>query len=91
VIAEAIDAAVSVGWALLVWVLLLAAAATAALYTLVVAAAIACMAVRRGVAACLAAVQRHEAPVPPPGPQRAADARVAHSRPTWAQPDKDAA
>jgi hypothetical protein len=91
VIAEAIDAAVSVGWALLVWVLLLAATATAALYALVVAAAIACMAVRRGVAAALAALQGSRAPELPPGPQKAAEGRVAHSRPTWAKPDEEAA
>jgi len=36
VIAEAVDAAMTVGWALLVWVVLTAVAATAALYTLVV-------------------------------------------------------
>jgi hypothetical protein len=91
VIAEAIDAATALGWALLVWVLLLAAAATAALYTLAATAVVACLAVTRGIAAGLAAVQRHEAPVPPPGPQKATEGRVAHSRPSWAQPDEEAA
>ena len=90
-IAEAVDAAVTLGWALLVWVLLLAFTATAALYAVVVAVAIACMAVRRGVAAGLAALQGSRAPELLPGPQKAADGRVAHSRPAWAQPDKDAA
>lgn len=90
-IAEAIDAAVTLGWALAVWVLLIAATATAALYALVVAAAVAWLAVTRGIAATLAAAQRHAAPESPPGPQKAADARVAHSRPSWAQPDEDAA
>ena len=90
-IAEAIDAAIRLGKALLVWVLLLAAALTAALYTLVVGAAVAWLTVTRGIAAGMAAVQRYEALVPPPGPQKAADARVAHSRPSWAQPDEEAA
>jgi hypothetical protein len=62
VIAEAVDAAVTLGWALLVWVLLLAFTATAALYTAVVTVVIACMAVTRGVAAALAALQGSRAP-----------------------------
>lgn len=61
-IAEAVDAAIAVGWALLVWVLLLAVVATAALYTLVVAVACAVLAVRRGVAAVLSLVQHSDAP-----------------------------
>ena len=61
-IADAVDTAVTLGKALAVWVLLLAAAATAALYTLVVAAAVAWLAVTRGIAATLAAVQRSAAP-----------------------------
>jgi hypothetical protein len=91
VIAEAIDAAVTLGWALLVWVLLLAAVATAALYALVVAVAIACMAVRRGVAAALAALQGSRAPELLPEPQKAAESRTDAHAPSWAQPDKDAA
>jgi hypothetical protein len=57
VIAEAIDAAVSVGWALLVWVVLTAVFATAALYAVVVAVVCAVLAVRRGVVAVLSLVQ----------------------------------
>jgi hypothetical protein len=91
VIAEAVDAAVSVGWALLVWVLLLASAATAALYAVAVTAAVAWLAVTRGIAAGLAAVQRSGVPEVESGTQDAAEARVAHSRPTWAQPDTEEA
>lgn len=90
-IAEAIDAAVTLGWALLVWVLLLAATATAALYAVVVAAALACMAVTRGVAAGLAAVQRSGVPEVEAGAQDATEDRAATHAPTWARTDKDAA
>jgi hypothetical protein len=38
VIAEAIDTAVSIGWAIVAWIILTAAAATLALYTLLVTA-----------------------------------------------------
>jgi len=91
VIAEAVAAVTALCWALAAWIVLLAVFATAALYTVVVTAAVAWLAVTRGVAAGLAAVQRHEAPASPPGPQKAADGRVAHSRPTRAQPDEEAA
>lgn len=85
---EAIDTAISLGWALAVWVLLLAATATAALYTVVVTAALAWLAVTRGVAAGLAAVQRSGVPELDPGAQEAADARTA---PSWARTDTEEA
>ncbi len=85
---EAIDAALTLGLALAVWVLLLAATATAALYTLVVAAAFAWLAVTRACAACLAAVQRGRVAESDPGAQETADARAV---PTWARTDKEAA
>lgn len=85
-IAEAVDAAVSVGWALLVWVLLLAAVATCALYALVVAVVCAVLAVRRGVVAVLSLVQHssggevgREAPEAARTPPRPA--------PAWARKD----
>lgn len=90
-IAEAVDAAVTLGWALAVWVLLLAATATAAVYALVVSAALAWLAVTRGIAAGLAAVQRGGAPEVQPGVQDAADARTAVRGPSWARTDKEAA
>lgn len=86
-IAEAVDTAVTLGWALAVWVLLLAATATAALYALVGTAAVAWLAVTRGIAAGLAAVQRAGVEVQP-GDQDAADARTG---PSWARPDEEAA
>lgn len=89
-IAEAVDAAIAVGWALLVWVALLAVAATAALYTLVVAAACAVLAVRRGVMAALSLVQHSsggelvcDAPEAVQTPSRPA--------PAWARTDEEAA
>jgi hypothetical protein len=95
VIAEAIDAAVSVGWALLVRVvLLLAVVATAALYTLVVAAACAVLAVRRGVVAVLSLVQHSSGPEVVRIAPEAADARPAlpvRATPAWARTEEEAA
>lgn len=86
-IAEAIDAAVSVGWALLVWVVLLAVAATAALYTLVVAVACAVLAVRRGVVAVLSLVQHSSGGELAREAPEAADARTEPHAPSWARKD----
>lgn len=86
---EAIDAAVTLGWALAVWVLLLAATATAAVYALVVATVLACTAVSRGCAAGLAAVQRSGVPEAGPGPEEATEARTAARGPSWARTDID--
>lgn len=88
---EAIDAAVTLGWALAVWVLLLAATATAAVYAVVVTAALAWLAVTRGVAACLAAVQRGGVPESLPEPPEATDARTAAHGPSWARTDTEEA
>lgn len=88
---EAIDAAVTLGIALAVWLLLLAATATAAVYAVVVTAALAWLAVTRGIAAALAAVQRAGVPEVPPGAQDAADARTAAHVPTWARTDTEEA
>lgn len=86
-IAEAVDAAIAVGWALLVWVVLMAVAATCALYTLVVAVACAVLAVRRGVVAALSLVQHSSAPELPREAPEAADARSEPHAPTWARKD----
>ena len=93
-IAEAVDAAITVGWALLVWVVLMAVAATCALYTLVVAAACAVLAVRRGVVAVLSLVQHSSGPEVVRIAPEAADARPAlplRATPTWARTDEEAA
>lgn len=89
-IADAVDAAVSVGWALLVWVLLLAAFATAALYTLVVTVVCAVLAVRRGVVAVLSLVQHSSGGEVARDVPEAADAR-SRPAPAWARTDKEAA
>lgn len=76
-IAEAIDTIITLGWALLAWIVLCAMFATAALYTLTVTVWLACTAVWRGVAAAVAAVQRSRAHIPAPAPQDPSDARTA--------------
>lgn len=85
-IAEAIDTLFTLGWALLVWIVLLAAVASLALWTVIVTVACACRAVWRGVAAALAAVQRAHAPELLPEPHKPPQA---HTRPTpaWAHTD----
>lgn len=88
VIAEAIDTALTLGWALAVWIVLLAAVAGAALYAVVVTVACACRAVWRGVAAALAALQRPSGPESLPEPHEPPHARTA---PSWARTDKEAA
>lgn len=90
-IAEAFDTLFTLGWALLVWIVLLAAVASLALWTVLVTVAWACRAVWRGVAAALALVQRERTPELLPEPHKPAQARTAVSRPTWAQPDEEAA
>lgn len=93
-IAEAVDAAVSVGWALLVWVVLLAVFATGALYTLVVAAVCAVLAVSRGVVAVLSLVQHSSGGELVRVAPEAVDARPAlpvRATPTWARPDTEEA
>lgn len=90
-IAEAVDTAVTLGMALAVWVLLLAAVATAAVWTLLAMVAGACMAVSRGAAAALALVQHLRAEPEPHGAHEASSAHTARSRPAWAQPDEEAA
>jgi hypothetical protein len=86
VIAEALDAAVTLGWALAAWFVLFAVAATAAGFTLVAVPAVACIAATRGVAAGLAAVQRSAVPEVESGAQDAAHARTDTHAPTWALP-----
>jgi hypothetical protein len=91
VIAEAIAAVTALGWALAVWIVLLAATVTAAGYTLTVAVWWPCSTAREAVAGALAASRAVRALRDHPEPQKPACARVAHSRPTWAQPDTEEA
>jgi hypothetical protein len=88
VIAEAVDTVITLGAAFLVWIVLLAAVAALVLWSVVVTVAWACRTLRRAVVAVVAAVQHFEAPVSPPEPHKPTDARP---RPSWAQPDKEAA
>jgi Na+/melibiose symporter-like transporter len=91
VIAEAIDTVWTLGWALLVWIVLTAAVVTLAGWTVVVAAVWACRALWRGVTGALALSQCPVVPELPRVAPGVSDARTAASAPTWAQPDKDAA
>ena len=54
-IADAVDTAVTLGWALLVWIVLTAAASVAAVYAVVVAVAAPVNAAREAVAGAVAA------------------------------------
>ncbi|NUS83698.1 MAG: hypothetical protein HOY75_13365 [Streptomyces sp.] len=90
-IAEAVDTAVTVAWALLAWITAMAVVATVVLYAVAVTIAVACRALRRGVKAALAASQRLKAPESHPEPQRPPEARTGPRVPSWADTDKDAA
>ena len=85
---EAVDTIRALGWALVVWIVLLAVVAGAALYAVVVGVACACRAVWRGVAAALAAVQRPAGPELLPEPH---EPPHAHTAPSWARTEQDAA
>lgn len=87
-IAEAVDTVAALGWALLAWIVLLAAVATLAGWTVVVAVAWACRGLWRGVVAVRSAVQASRAPVSPPEPQKPAQARLC---PSWARTDEETA
>jgi hypothetical protein len=97
VIAEAIDTVITIGWALLAWIILTAVFATLALYTLVVTAWTVCRAVWRAGRAAWRAVRGRHAPDSRPQPvpcgsrdantpQRATQAR---SVPSWAREPHD--
>ncbi len=75
-IAEAFDTAVTLGLALLAWIALTAAVATAGLVSLCVAVVWVCRGVWRGVAASLAAVGVSRAVPEVRSPQGAADGRT---------------
>lgn len=106
-IAEAIDAAFTVGWALLAWIVLTAVVATAALYAVAVAvwavvrliwltlsAAWAVAASFRTHSRRCGASQGDGGGFPLPAPERAAERRSGiqpHPRPSWARTDEEAA
>lgn len=82
-IAEAVDAAYSVAWALLAWCVLTAVAVTLALWTVVVAVAWPCTAAREAVGGALAASRAARALAEEPERFRPARGR---SGPSWAAP-----
>jgi hypothetical protein len=101
VIAEAIAAVYTLGWALLVWVLLLGVVGSLAVYAVVVGVWCACRAVTRGGAAVSAAMGARKPLTAPLAPElplsvnpytEAPERRTAAHEPSWAQPDtKEAA
>lgn len=84
VIAEAIDTGTRIGWAIVAWIAVGAAALTVVLFTAVLTGAWAWRAVRRGVTGSLAASQPVEAPDFTPTPAKP-------TAPSWARTDKEAA
>jgi len=97
VIAEAVDAALAVGWALLVWVVLLAGAATAAMY----AGLLAVWGIWRVARSAWGAMGPRTDSLPPlvteqptedPSPLQVSGGRSGPPlRPAWARTDKEAA
>lgn len=103
-IREAIDTAVTLGWALLAWIVLTAVFATAALYAVVAAvwavvrfiwltpsAAWAAAASFRTHSRRCGASQGDGGGFPPAAPERAAERRSGIRAPSWAHDDKEAA
>lgn len=90
-IADAVDTAFTLGWALAAWIVLTAAVGCAAVYAAVVAAWWPWHAARDALTGALAASRALRALRSHPTPQKPADARVAPSRPSWAQPEQEAA
>lgn len=101
---EAIDAAITVGWALLAWIVLSAVFATAALYAVVAVGwwvwrgvwrAARALIPRRAPSACDRRVVGRAVALASGGtvtePSAPTPALPARAVPTWAQPDKEAA
>jgi hypothetical protein len=86
VIPEAIDTAYSIGWAIVAWIILTAAAATLALYAVVVTAAWPCRAAAEAVTAALAASRALRAFQGQPERYRPPQGRTG---PSWAREEHD--
>jgi hypothetical protein len=85
---EALTTVRTLGWAALVWFVLLAVAASLAVYAVVVAVAWPCKAARDGLGAALSASQALRAL---PEHQNAHRATEARTRPSWARTEQEAA
>jgi hypothetical protein len=96
VIADAVDTAITLGWALAAWIVLTAAAGCAAVYAGVVAAWWAGRTVwtaigpRRALAARVSDEQPSRDPRPPEPAERRTQPPT-RPAPAWAQPEQDAA
>ncbi|WP_406170222.1 hypothetical protein OIE52_39020 [Streptomyces canus] len=84
-IADAVDTAVTLGWALLVWIVLMAAVGVAAVYAVVVAVAAPVNAAREALAGAVAASRALNAL------REHQNAPRALTGPSWARTDKEAA
>jgi hypothetical protein len=85
---EAVDTIRTLGWALIVWIVLMAAVTVLAAYTVIAAVAWPCGAARDALGAALAASRAVRAL---PEPQTAPDIPQARPAPSWARTDKEAA
>jgi hypothetical protein len=88
VIAEAIDTVLRLGWALLAWIVLMAAVAGAAVYAVVVTVAWPCETAWRAVAGAPAATRALRALPEAQAAHKAAHARLA---PSWARTEHEEA
>jgi hypothetical protein len=87
VIAEAIDTAITLGWALAAWIVLLAVTVTLAVYTVVAAVAWPCNAARDALDGAVSASRALRALPEHRDAHNATHARVTPSLPSWTQPE----
>ncbi|MER5750662.1 hypothetical protein [Streptomyces sp. NPDC002088] len=87
-IGEAFDAVITLGWALAVWIVLLALVGALALHAVLVVVAWAPLAAREALTAALAASRALRAL---PGVRATLKAAQPPSRPSWAQTEQEAA
>lgn len=90
-IADAIDTAITLGWALLAWIVLTAAVGVAAVYAVVVAVAAPVNAAREALSGALAASAALRVHLERPDPHNASQARTATRAPSWARTEEEAA
>lgn len=90
-IADAVDTVFTLGWALLVWIVLTAAVAVAAVYAVVVAVAAPVNAAREALSGAVAASGALNALRERPTPYSASQARTAAHAPSWARTEEEAA
>ncbi|NUS22708.1 MAG: hypothetical protein HOV92_00570 [Streptomyces sp.] len=93
-IAEAVDVVLTLGWALLAWIVLMAVVAGVVLHAVVVTVAVVCRTAWRGVTAArraLYAPVSHELPPSDSRPATVPERPTAAHVPSWARTDEEAA